>query len=146
LRSWRLRTSPPLAAYLKKFRRGVSRDLTNPRCIIKSRLTAVRLRCNSEGWVRFSSLSSSTSHAFIDRHASVYPVRAATTTRRRRVGLCSQGRRTGNRRCGQLRNGAADVKNNGMTNRKIEYWVIPSEADGEFVANMEEVLETYAKP
>jgi hypothetical protein len=33
-----------------------------------------------------------------------------------------------------------------MTNRKIEYWVIPSEADGEFVANMEEVLETYAKP
>jgi DDE superfamily endonuclease len=33
-----------------------------------------------------------------------------------------------------------------MTNRKIEYWVIPPEADGEFVANMEEVLETYAKP
>jgi DDE superfamily endonuclease len=33
-----------------------------------------------------------------------------------------------------------------MTNRKIEYWVIPPEADAEFVANMEEVLETYAKP
>lgn len=33
-----------------------------------------------------------------------------------------------------------------MTNRKIEYWVIPPEADGEFVANMEEVLETYEKP
>ena len=33
-----------------------------------------------------------------------------------------------------------------MTNRKIEYWVIPPEADGEFVAQMEEVLETYAKP
>jgi hypothetical protein len=33
-----------------------------------------------------------------------------------------------------------------MTNRKIEYWVIPPEADGEFVANMEAVLETYAKP
>ena len=33
-----------------------------------------------------------------------------------------------------------------MTNRKIEYWVIPPDADGEFVANMEEVLETYAKP
>ncbi len=33
-----------------------------------------------------------------------------------------------------------------MTNRKIEYWVIPSEADAEFVAHMEEVLETYAKP
>ena len=28
-----------------------------------------------------------------------------------------------------------------MTNRKIEYWVIPPEADGEFVANMEEVLK-----
>lgn len=33
-----------------------------------------------------------------------------------------------------------------MTNRKIEYWVIPPEADAEFVAHMEEVLETYAKP
>jgi hypothetical protein len=33
-----------------------------------------------------------------------------------------------------------------MTKRKIEYWVIPPEADGEFVANMEEVLETYAQP
>ena len=33
-----------------------------------------------------------------------------------------------------------------MTRRKIEYWVIPPEADGEFVAAMEEVLETYASP
>lgn len=33
-----------------------------------------------------------------------------------------------------------------MTNRRIQYWVIPPEADAEFVANMEEVLETYAKP
>jgi len=33
-----------------------------------------------------------------------------------------------------------------MTNRKIEYWVIPPEADAEFVANMEAVLETYEKP
>jgi hypothetical protein len=33
-----------------------------------------------------------------------------------------------------------------MTNRKIEYWVIPPQADGEFVAAMEEVLETYARP
>ena len=33
-----------------------------------------------------------------------------------------------------------------MTNRKIEYWVIPPESDGEFVAHMEEVLETYAQP
>lgn len=29
-----------------------------------------------------------------------------------------------------------------MTNRKIEYWVIPPETDSEFVAHMEEVLET----
>jgi hypothetical protein len=33
-----------------------------------------------------------------------------------------------------------------MTNRKIQYWVIPPKCDAEFVANMEEVLETYAKP
>jgi hypothetical protein len=33
-----------------------------------------------------------------------------------------------------------------MTKRKIEYWVIPPEADGEFAAHMEEVLETYAQP
>ena len=32
-----------------------------------------------------------------------------------------------------------------MTKRKIEYWVIPPDADGEFVANMEEVLQTYEK-
>ena len=33
-----------------------------------------------------------------------------------------------------------------MTQRKIEYWVIPPEADAEFVANMELVLETYETP
>lgn len=33
-----------------------------------------------------------------------------------------------------------------MTNRKIEYWVIPPEADAEFVASMEDVLETYSQP
>ncbi len=33
-----------------------------------------------------------------------------------------------------------------MTNRKIQYWVIPPEADAEFVACMEDVLETYEKP
>ena len=32
-----------------------------------------------------------------------------------------------------------------MTKRKIEYWVIPPDADGEFVAHMEAVLETYEK-
>ena len=33
-----------------------------------------------------------------------------------------------------------------MTSRKLEYWVIPPEADAEFVASMEEVLDTYEKP
>ena len=33
-----------------------------------------------------------------------------------------------------------------MTKRKIEYWVIPPDADGEFVASMEEVLDIYATP
>lgn len=33
-----------------------------------------------------------------------------------------------------------------MTKRKIEYWVIPPKQNAEFVANMEEVLENYAKP
>ena len=33
-----------------------------------------------------------------------------------------------------------------MTSRKIQYWVIPPEADGEFVAHMEQVLDTYEKP
>jgi len=33
-----------------------------------------------------------------------------------------------------------------MTNRKIEYWVIPPAADAEFVASMEDVLETYSRP
>jgi hypothetical protein len=33
-----------------------------------------------------------------------------------------------------------------MTNRKIQYWVISPEADAEFVACMEAVLETYEKP
>ena len=33
-----------------------------------------------------------------------------------------------------------------MTKRMIEYWVIPPDADAEFVANMEEVLEVYERP
>ena len=32
-----------------------------------------------------------------------------------------------------------------MTSRKIQYWVIPPAASGEFVACMENVLETYAQ-
>lgn len=33
-----------------------------------------------------------------------------------------------------------------MTKRKIQYWVIPPEADAEFIAAMEEVLDTYEEP
>ena len=33
-----------------------------------------------------------------------------------------------------------------MTNRHIEYWVIPPEEDAEFVAHMEEVLDVYERP
>ncbi len=33
-----------------------------------------------------------------------------------------------------------------MTQRKIEYWVIPPQADAEFAASMEEVLDMYARP
>ena len=33
-----------------------------------------------------------------------------------------------------------------MTNRKIQYWVIPPDADAEFAACMEDVLEIYARP
>jgi len=33
-----------------------------------------------------------------------------------------------------------------MTNRKMEYWVIPPEADAEFVAHMEDVLDVYSRP
>ena len=33
-----------------------------------------------------------------------------------------------------------------MTNRKLQYWVIPPHADAEFVAAMEAVLDTYEKP
>ena len=33
-----------------------------------------------------------------------------------------------------------------MTNRKIEYWVIPPQADAEFAAHMEAVLDIYAQP
>ena len=33
-----------------------------------------------------------------------------------------------------------------MTNRKIDYWVIPPEADAEFVAHRSATLDTYALP
>jgi hypothetical protein len=33
-----------------------------------------------------------------------------------------------------------------MSGRKIQYWVIPPDANAEFVASMEEVLDTHAQP
>lgn len=33
-----------------------------------------------------------------------------------------------------------------MTKRKIQYWVIPPKADAEFIAAMEDVLDTYETP
>ncbi len=33
-----------------------------------------------------------------------------------------------------------------MTKRKIQYWVIPPAADAEFIASMEEILDTYEEP
>ena len=33
-----------------------------------------------------------------------------------------------------------------MTQRKIQYWVIPPKQNGEFVAHMEYVLDTYSQP
>jgi DDE superfamily endonuclease len=33
-----------------------------------------------------------------------------------------------------------------MTKRKLQYWVIPPDADAEFVAHMEDVIETYEQP
>ena len=56
------------------------------------------------------------------------------------------GRRVGDRRVDQPRNHPADAKKNGMTQRKIQYWVIPPQADAEFVAHMEQVLDLYQKP
>ena len=56
------------------------------------------------------------------------------------------GRRVGDRRVDQPRNHPADAEKNGMTQRKIQYWVIPPQADAEFVANMEQVLDLYQKP
>ena len=61
------------------------------------------------------------------------------------VAGASRGR-AGDCRVGEPRNAATDAKKNGMCQRKIAYWVIPPDADAEFAAHMEEVLETYARP
>jgi len=33
-----------------------------------------------------------------------------------------------------------------LTRKKIQYWFIPPDSDGEFVACMEDVLEAYSRP
>src|SRR5712664_4048393 len=43
------------------------------------------------------------------------------------------------------RDGPQNAQKNGMTKRKIEYWVMPPVRDAECVACMEEVLETDEK-
>src|SRR5712691_8353016 len=59
-------------------------------------------------------------------------------TARRRIGGL------GNRRFDQSRDGPHGAKKNGMTTRKIAYWVMPPEQDAACVACMAEVLETSA--
>src|SRR5262245_30790687 len=79
-----------------------------------------------------------------DRHALGQAAGRVWTLDSATVGGSTRG--TGSCRRHQSRNCPANAKKNGMTKRKIEYWVIPPEADAEFVAGMEEVLETYEKP
>ncbi len=57
-----------------------------------------------------------------------------------------ESRGTEHRRIGESRDRSPDAEKNGMTRRKIQYWVIPPEANSEFVACMENVLDTYALP
>ena len=38
------------------------------------------------------------------------------------------------------------TQENGITGRKVQYWVIPPEEDEEFTACMEDMLDTYVRP
>ena len=58
----------------------------------------------------------------------------------------AMGRGVGHRGLHQPRNGATNTGRNSIAGDKLHYWVIPPEQDAEFVAAMEEVLETYAQP
>lgn len=55
-------------------------------------------------------------------------------------------RRTGDGGRDQAGNGAANSTNNGITQRKVQYWVITPEADAEGAARIQDVLETYVRP
>ena len=50
-------------------------------------------------------------------------------------------RRTGDGGRDQAGNGAANSTNNGITERKVQYWVITPEADAEGAARIEDLLE-----
>ena len=55
-------------------------------------------------------------------------------------------RRSGDGGRDQAKNGAANSTNNGITERKVQCWVITPEADAEGAARIEELLETYERP
>ena len=42
--------------------------------------------------------------------------------------------------------GRNTLKKNGITGRKLQYWVIPLQENADFAASMEEVLDTYERP
>ena len=57
-----------------------------------------------------------------------------------------KSRRTGNCSGDQSDHGSGNAKKNKITERKLQYWVIPPKQNGEFVAAMENVIETYELP
>src|SRR5262249_31748017 len=60
--------------------------------------------------------------------------------------LVAPGGGGGHGGAGKPGDAAKDAKKKGVTGRKVQYWVIPPKANSEFVAAMENVLETYAQP
>ncbi len=60
--------------------------------------------------------------------------------------LGASGGRGGHLRLDQPPNRPAHTKRNGLSTRKLQYWVIPLEANGDFAASMEAVLRTYERP
>src|SRR5499433_4205488 len=63
--------------------------------------------------------------------------------------LAPAGRRNGtlgHRRCDQLRDRSEGTKKNGMTKRKIEYWVIPPEQDAGSCPSSLRLIPTVCKP
>ena len=104
---------------------------------LKPRWNARNVRRRPRPQAGWRGRSEADRHAVGEAAGGVWPVVVAIA-----------GRRTGgvgSGRFDQSRDGPQDAKKNGMTKRKIEYWVIPPDQDAEFVADMEDVLETYAE-